>query len=71
MIDTKLQAELAESKNEILKLRERLSMGTPTVYKDLSLISLFPKWSGLESDVTLEDFLILLKVLPKQEGGTK
>jgi len=56
MTDARLQAELAESKNEIQKLRERLSMGTPTVHKDLSLISLAPKWSGLESAVPLEFF---------------
>jgi hypothetical protein len=31
-------------------------MGTPTVNKDLSLISLLPKWSGLESGVLLEEF---------------
>jgi hypothetical protein len=37
--DAKLEAE-----------RERLSMNTPTLHKDLSLISLVPKWSGLESN---------------------
>jgi hypothetical protein len=33
-----------------------MSMGKPTVHKDLSLISLVPKWSGLESAVPLEEF---------------
>ena len=33
-----------------------MSMGTPTVHKDLSLISLVPKWPGLESAVPLEEF---------------
>ena len=56
MTDARLQAKLAKSKIEIQKLREHLCMGTPTVYKDLSLISLFPKWSGLESAVPLEEF---------------
>jgi len=56
MTDATLQAELAESKNEIQKLRERLSMGTPTVHKDLSLISLVPKLPGLEFAVPLEEF---------------
>ena len=56
MTDARLQAELAESKNEIRKLRERLSMGTPTVHKDLFLISLVPKWSCLEFAVPLEEF---------------
>jgi hypothetical protein len=31
-------------------------MGIPTVHKDLSLISLIPKWPGLESGVPLEEF---------------
>jgi hypothetical protein len=56
MTDARLQAKLAKSKIEIQKLREHLCMGTPTVYKDLSLISLVPKWSGLESAVPLEEF---------------
>jgi hypothetical protein len=33
-----------------------MSMGTPTAHKDLSLISLVPKWSGLESAVPLQEF---------------
>ena len=51
-----LQAQLLESKAEITRLRERLSIGTPTVHKDLSLISLVPKWSGSESAISLEEF---------------
>jgi hypothetical protein len=35
---------------------ECLSTGMPTVHKDLSLISLIPKWSGLEAGVPLEGF---------------
>jgi len=56
MAEQRLQAELAESKMEIQRLRERLSIAMPTVHKDLSLISLVPKWSGLESGVPLEEF---------------
>ena len=56
MQDASLQAQLLESKAEITRLRERLSIGTPTVHKDLSLISLVPKWSGSESAVSLEEF---------------
>jgi len=41
---------------EIQRLRDRLSIAMPTVHKDLSLISLVPKWSGLESGVPLEEF---------------
>jgi hypothetical protein len=56
MQDASLQAQLLESKAEITRLRERLSMGTPTVHKDLALISLMPKWPGPESAVSLEEF---------------
>ena len=57
MAGAKLQAELEQSKAEIIRLRERISMGLPTVHKDLSLISLVPKWPGSESAVPLEEFL--------------
>jgi len=30
--------------------------GTPTLHKELSLISLVPKWSGSESAISLEEF---------------
>jgi len=33
-----------------------LSLGTPTVRKDLSLVSLVPKWSGTETAVPLDEF---------------
>jgi hypothetical protein len=56
MAEARLQAELAETKAEIQRLRERFSIGTPTVHKDLSLISLVPKWSGSETAVPLEEF---------------
>jgi hypothetical protein len=55
MYDARLQAELAESQAEILRLRERMTMGMPTVHKDLSLISLLPRWLGLESAIPRED----------------
>ena len=48
MTDARLQTELAESKNEIQRLHERLSMSTPKFHKELSLISLVVKgqvWS--------------------------
>jgi len=50
MID-RLQAELAETKAELQRLRERVSVGTPTVHKDISLISLIPKWPGQETGI--------------------
>jgi hypothetical protein len=58
MIETRLQMELAEARAEIQSLRERTSMslGKPTVHKDMSQISLVQKWSGSESAVPLEEF---------------
>ena len=55
MADAKFQAELSETRNEV-RLKKRMSLGAPTVHKDLSLISLVPKWSGQDSTVTLEEF---------------
>jgi hypothetical protein len=37
-----LQAELLEAKAEVNRLRERMSLGVPTVHKDLSLVALVP-----------------------------
>ena len=56
MADAHLQVELEESKQEIRRLRERLSLGTLTVHKDMSLVSLVPKWSGTETAVSLDEF---------------
>jgi hypothetical protein len=56
MTDVKFQAELTETRKEVQRLKERMSLGAPTVHKDLSLISLVPKWSGQDSTVTLEEF---------------
>jgi hypothetical protein len=52
-----LQAQLAESKAEVARLRDRLSVGVPTVHKDLSLVSLVPRWTGTEAAGSLEEFL--------------
>ena len=57
MSQEKLLSDLHESRAEIQRLRDCLSMGTPTIHKDLSLISLIPKWSGSESAVPLEEFI--------------
>jgi hypothetical protein len=56
MADARLQAKLAETKAEVLRLRGSLSVATPVLHKDLSLVSLVPKWSGSESSVSLEEF---------------
>jgi hypothetical protein len=56
-MDARLQAELAETKIELQRLRESISPGTPALHKDLSLVTLIPKWSGSDSSVTLEEFI--------------
>jgi hypothetical protein len=56
MQEPSLQAQLAESKAEVARLRDRLSVGVPTVHKDLSLVSLVPRWTGTESASPLEEF---------------
>jgi len=60
MTETCLQAEVLETKAEILRLRESISsmsVGAPIVHKDLSLVTFLPKWSGSDSSITLEEFL--------------
>jgi hypothetical protein len=61
MAYAQIQQELEESKLEIQRLRERMSLGPPTVHKELSLISLIPKWSGSESANYLEEFISILE----------
>ena len=57
MAEARLLAELQETKAELQRLRERVAAGTQTVHKDLSLVSLVPKWSGSETGIPLEEFL--------------
>jgi hypothetical protein len=52
----RLQAELAQTKLELQHLKERMDIGAVTVHKDLSLVSLIPKWPGADSTISLEDF---------------
>jgi len=56
MAEARLQAELVETKAELQRLRDRFSIGKPTVRKDTPLISLVPKWSGSQTAVILEEF---------------
>jgi len=56
MSEARLLAKLAEAKTEVQRLRECMSIGTPTVHKDLSLITLVPKWSGSNSAVPVKEF---------------
>jgi len=46
MAEAQLQAELTETKAELQRLKERISVGTPRIRKNLSFISLVSKWSG-------------------------
>ena len=62
MAEAPLRAELEESKAEIHRLNARLSTGVPTFHKDLSLISMVPKWSGANSEVPLEEFFSCIEV---------
>ena len=67
----RLRIELVERKIEIARLRDRLSMATTTIHKDLSLISLIPKWSGAEAAVPLEDFLSSIEGAAKMGRWTQ
>jgi len=62
MAEIRVRAELEESKAEIARFKQRMSPDAPTIRKDLSLISLVPKWSGAETSVPLEDTLTLICV---------
>jgi len=58
MAQERLQEELLEAKKEIERLKERASKSsTQTVNKDLSLISVIPKWPGSDDTGTIEEFL--------------
>ena len=49
--------KLAENlQAEISNLPAQTSSGRPTAPKDLSLISLIPKWSGTEKSVSVKEF---------------
>jgi len=61
MTDTQLQIELTEARREIQRLRERVSVGAPTAHKDLSLVSLVPKFSDSVSEVPLEEFISIIE----------
>ena len=61
MTDTQLQIEIAEARREIQRLKEHLSVRAPTVHKDLSLISLVPKFSYLEPEVPLEEIISIIE----------
>ena len=57
MAEELLKAELEEAKAEVKQLKDSMTVGTPMLHKDLSLITLVPKWTGSDSVVTLEEFI--------------
>jgi len=59
--EARLKLELSEAQVEIQRVRERLSTTPPTVHKDFSLVSRVPKWSGLESAISREEFFPNIK----------
>jgi hypothetical protein len=69
MTPARLQAELTEAKAEIQRLGERVSKAMPTVHKDLSFISLVPKWWGLETAVPIKEFFLALKCKLKYDAA--
>jgi hypothetical protein len=52
----KLQKLVESLQAEISNLRAQVTSGRPTAPKDLSLISLIPKWSGTEKSVNVKEF---------------
>ena len=61
MAEARLLVELAEAKGEVERLMDRISLGTTTVNKDLSLINLVPNWTGTDGAVTLEEFIFSIE----------
>jgi hypothetical protein len=62
MANARLYSELVDTKSELQRLRERVSAGTPTVHRDLSLVAFVLKWSGLENGIPLEEFLTTVEI---------
>jgi hypothetical protein len=57
MADARLQAELHKTKAELQRLRENVHRHADPLHKDMSLITLIPKWTGSESDIAVDEFL--------------
>jgi len=65
MAYAQLQKEVEESKLEIQILRERMSLGAPTIHKEHSLIALIPKWPGSEPTNRLEKFILTFEAFAR------
>jgi hypothetical protein len=58
MEEARLQAELRVIETKVeLQLKDKITAGTRTLLKDLSLIALIPKWNGADTGIPLEQFL--------------
>jgi hypothetical protein len=57
MSTDKLREELAALKAELQRAKDTMSVGHAVLHKDMSLITLVPKWDGSESAGNLEEFL--------------
>ena len=67
----RLQEELAQTSLELQQLKARMETGAVTVHKDLSLVSLIPKWSGSDLTISLEEFFLALSPQLKWQTGYK
>jgi len=67
----RLQAVLAPTRLELQQLKERMETGAVAVHKDLSLVSLIPKWSGTDSTISPEEFFLALSPRLKLQTGNK
>ena len=62
MSHEQLKAEMLETRKEIERLKKWAPTSTtPTVHRDLSLISVISKWPGSDDTLTLEEFLESIK----------
>jgi hypothetical protein len=69
MVEPLLKQQLEVLENELSNLHTQLhSQGTSNM-KDLSLITVIPKWSGTDTAICVHDFLTLLNRLPRLETG--
>ena len=67
MTDMRLQIELTETKAELQILKDRITAGTQAILEDFSLIALIPKLGGLETGISLEEFLSTIENTEKLE----
>jgi hypothetical protein len=62
--NAQLRAELIEAKKEVQRLRESITPTNPPLHKDLSLVTLVPKFSGNDT-TTIEEFISCIESVSK------